>query len=575
MAAGLSVPHGVTGRHKARVATIGDGTDMSNTTYLRAARVVMLAALLAGPWAAWAAPADAAPPAAGGAAIVVTGNAPAELKVANRVVSTMRADVFGVTPAERAEAARERIDSIIEQGGPLSVSAQPVPEGVAIQVDGRTVFRVLAADVDSEAGQSLGTAAAEATANLARALGEIREADDARGLAKAVGHAVLATFALVLLVWLLHKGYRWLVHRLHAFAQRRMARYLPPWTGEVMGEAALGGLFTLPVRIVWTLIVILFIYQWAGFVLRRFPYTRPLGEDLRDNLLSALGRVGAAVLDAVPGLLFALLIFLVARITVRAVRAFFNGVERGHIRVAALDETTARPTGRLVTTGIWLFAMVAAYPYIPGSDSEAFKGIGVFVGLMVSIGASGVVGQLVSGLMLMYTRALRPGEFVRIGETEGTVKTVGFLATRIETVLHEEINVPNSVIAGSVTRNYSRLAGDGGVWVPTKVTIGYDTPWRQVQGMLLTAAERAEGVAREPAPRVMQTALMDFYVEYTLLVSLESPVGRMKVMSGLHGHVLDVFNEHGVQIMSPNYEADPDSPKVVPKDKWFEPPARR
>ena len=552
---------------------------MPKSPTLHAGRLSILVVLLAAPWVAGAAPAGlasaAAPVAAGAAAIVVSDNPPAELTVANRVVSTMRADVFGATPAERAEAARKRIDSIVEEGGPLSVSAQPVPEGVAIQIDGRTVFRVLAADVDSEAGQSLDSAAADATANLARALGEIREADDARGLAKAVGHALLATFALVLLVWLLHKGYRWLVHRLHAFAQRRMARYLPPWTGEVMGEAAIGGLFTVPVRIVWTLIVILFIYQWVGFVLRRFPYTRPLGEDLRDNLLSALGRVGAAVLEAVPGLLFAVLIFLVARITVRAVRAFFNGVERGHIRVAALDETTARPTGRLVTTGIWLFAMVAAYPYIPGSDSEAFKGIGVFVGLMVSIGASGVVGQLVSGLMLMYTRALRPGEFVKIGDTEGIVRTVGFLATRIETVLHEEIIVPNSVIASSVTRNYSRLASDGGVWVPTKVTIGYDTPWRQVQGLLLTAAERAEGVARDPAPRVMQTALMDFYVEYTLLVSLESPVGRMKVMSGLHGHVLDVFNEHGVQIMSPNYEADPDSPKVVPKDKWFEPPARR
>ena len=571
----MNAPHRAIRSGAARLATLTDGTDMQRNPPQRAVRLAPFLALLLGPWVACAAPPEVAASATDDAAIVVTDNAPAELRVANRVVSTMRADVFGATPAERAEAARERIGTIVEQGGPLEVSTQPVPEGVAIKVDGRAVFRVLAADVDAEAGQSLGSAAADAAANLGKALGEIREAEDARVLARATGHAVVATLALVLLVWLLRKGYRWVVRRLHAFALRRMTRYLPPWTGEVVGEAALGGLFTLPIRIVWILLMVLFTYQWAGFVLRRFPYTRPLGEGLRDNLLSALGGIGSAVLEAVPGLLFAVLIFLVARITVRAVRAFFNGVERGHIRVAALDETTARPTGRLVTTGIWLFAMVAAYPYIPGSDSEAFKGIGVFVGLMVSIGASGVVGQLVSGLTLMYTRALRPGEFVKIGETEGIVKTVGFMATRIETVLHEEINVPNAIIAGSVTRNYSRLAGEGGVWVPTKVTIGYDTPWRQVQGLLLTAAERAEGVARDPAPRVMQTALMDFYVEYTLLVSLESPVGRMKVMSGLHGHVLDVFNEHGVQIMSPNYEADPDSPKVVPQDKWFEPPARR
>lgn len=505
----------------------------------------------------------------------MTDSPPAELKVANRVVSVMRADVFGATPAERAEAARERLGVIIEKGGPLQVSTQAVPEGVAIQVDGRTVFRVLGEDVDSEAGQSLATASADAAANLRKALAEIREAEDARVVARAAGHAVLATLALALVVWLLHRGYRWIVHRLHGFAQRRMAKYLPPWTGEVVGEAALGGLFTLPVRIIWMLIVLLLTYQWAGFVLRRFPYTRPLGEELRDNLFDALGRVGAAVLEAVPGLLFALLIFLIARITVRAVRAFFNGVERGHIRIAAIDETTARPTGRLVTLGIWLFAMVAAYPYIPGTDSEAFKGIGVFVGLMMSIGASGVVSQVVSGLMLMYTRALRPGEFVRIGETEGIVKSVGFLATRIETVLHEEINVPNSIIAGNVTRNYSRLASEGGIWMPTKVTIGYDTPWRQVRAMLLAAAARTDGVQKDPPPRVHQTALLDFYVEYTLIVSLETPIGRMAIMDRLHGNIQDAFNEHGVQIMSPNYEADPQSPKVVPKEKWFEPPASR
>ncbi|MFO1406819.1 MAG: mechanosensitive ion channel [Steroidobacteraceae bacterium] len=550
---------------------------MKTTSFVRSARLALIAAVSLGPWPATAATATPATPSAGAAdpPIVVTDSPPAELKVANRVVSVMRADVFGATPAERAEAARERLGVIIEKGGPLQVSTQAVPEGVAIQVDGRTVFRVLGEDVDSEAGQSLATASADAAANLRKALAEIREAEDARVVARAAGHAVLATLALALVVWLLHRGYRWIVHRLHGFAQRRMAKYLPPWTGEVVGEAALGGLFTLPVRIIWMLIVLLLTYQWAGFVLRRFPYTRPLGEELRDNLFDALGRVGAAVLEAVPGLLFALLIFLIARITVRAVRAFFNGVERGHIRIAAIDETTARPTGRLVTLGIWLFAMVAAYPYIPGTDSEAFKGIGVFVGLMMSIGASGVVSQVVSGLMLMYTRALRPGEFVRIGETEGIVKSVGFLATRIETVLHEEINVPNSIIAGNVTRNYSRLASEGGIWMPTKVTIGYDTPWRQVRAMLLAAAARTDGVQKDPPPRVHQTALLDFYVEYTLIVSLETPIGRMAIMDRLHGNIQDAFNEHGVQIMSPNYEADPQSPKVVPKEKWFEPPASR
>jgi len=500
---------------------------------------------------------------------------PAEFEVANRHIVTLRAAVQGITPAERADAAGHRLDEIVKDGGPLEVTTRPIPEGMVVLVDGNAVFRVRNGDVDAEAGETVATAAVEAAGNLRQALGEIREAADARALLRAAGHALLGTLLFAVLLWLVVRGYRVIAVRVHAAAQRRMARFLPAWTSHVVGEAAVGGLFTLPFKLLAMLLAALLSYQWATFVLRRFPYTRPMGESLRDNLLAALGRFAESVLEAVPGLLFVVLIFLLARIAVRAVRAFFDGVERGHIHVSALDETTAQPTGKLVTVGIWLLAIVAAYPYIPGSNSEAFKGISVILGLMVSIGASGVVNQVVSGLMLMYTRAIRAGEFVQIGETEGTVKSVGFLATRIETLRHEEINIPNSVIASNVTRNYSRLAADGGLWIPTKVTIGYDTPWRQVHAMLSLAAGRTEGVAADPAPRVLQTALLDFYVEYTLLVCVAAPTLRPATLSRLHANIQDAFNEFGVQIMSPNYEADPDAPKIVPKEKWFEPPAVR
>jgi small-conductance mechanosensitive channel len=316
-------------------------------------------------------------------------------------------------------------------------------------------------------------------------------------------------------------------------------------------------------------------YTWTGFVLRRFPYTRPWGEALRENLLEALGGIGSSILKAMPGLLFAALIFFIARLVVRIVHAFFETVYQGRVTLTWVDQTTARPTSKIISGAIWLFALVAAYPYIPGSESEAFKGVGVFVGLMLSIGSSGVVNQAVSGLMLMYTRALRPGEFVQVADTEGIVKSIGFVTTRIETVRREEVSIPNAVIAQSVTRNYSRLAPEGGVRIATKVTIGYDAPWRQVHAMLMLAAERTGGLVRESAPRVLQTALHDFYVEYTLLVAVAEPARRMQVLSELHANIQDVFNENGVQIMSPNYEADPASPKVVASTDWFRAPAQR
>ena len=510
-----------------------------------------------------------------GDSVAQVSGASAVVTVANRPIATLRAETQGASPEERAEAIEFRLAEIVKHGGPLEVTTRTRPDGVTVLVDEKIAFRLVAADLDALAGQTLGSAGAEAADNLRTALAEVREAEDAQGLLKAAGYALLATAIFVLLAWLLFRGYQSFARHVNNFVHRRLSRLLPSWTSQVVGEAALGGLFKMPLKLLAVLLGVLLTYEWAAFVLQRFPYTRPIGESLRDDLLAGLAKFGASMFEAVPGLLFVALIMLLARIAVRAVRAFFNGVERGLIHVSALDESTARPTGKLITTGIWLLAMVAAYPYIPGSSSEAFKGIGVFVGLMMSIGASGVVSQLVSGLMLMYTRALKPGEFVQIGDTEGTVKMVGFIATRIETLRREEVNVPNSVIATSVTRNFSRLATQGGVWIPTKVTIGYDTPWRQVQAMLTLAAGRTEGVSKESAPRVLQTALMDYYVEYTLLVSLATPSAKMITMDRLHGNIQDVFNEYGVQIMSPNYRSDPDTPKIVPKEKWFEPPAVR
>jgi small-conductance mechanosensitive channel len=499
----------------------------------------------------------------------------ADLEIANRYVTTFRAEVYGVGPAERAAAVRDRIRDFVGRGGRLEVTTQTVPEGAAVMINGRIAFRILGPDLDPDATDSPADAANLAAQRLRVALGELEEARDARAWLPAIGFSLLATVVFALVCWGLVRFQRWFSERAQRLVDRKATELAPGWVDQLFGHAGIRPFVTVPVRIAVWLLGLLALYQYTGFVLRQFPYTRPWGETLRSNLLAALGGFGSNVLRALPGLLFVVLIFAIARVIARAVRAFFAGVQSGRIKVGWVDETTARPTGRLASVVIWLFALVAAYPYIPGSNSEAFKGVGVFVGLMLSLGASGIVNQAVSGLMLMYIRPIRIGEFVRIGDMEGTVTSVGFLTTRLETLRHEEISIPNSVISSSITRNFSRLAIDGNLLIATQVTIGYDTPWRQVHAMLLAAASRTSGIATSPPARVMQTELMDFYVQYTLIVPIAEPRRRIVVLSELHGHIQDSFNEHGVQIMSPNYEADPEAPKVVPRDDWFKAPANR
>jgi small-conductance mechanosensitive channel len=235
-----------------------------------------------------------------------------------------------------------------------------------------------------------------------------------------------------------------------------------------------------------------------------------------------------------------------------------------------------RPTRRIFSFIVYVFALAMAYPYLPGADTEAFKGLSVLVGVMVSIGGASVLGQAFSGLILMYIKAFRRGDYVRIGDVEGTVVELGMFATHIRTGMGEDITLPNSGIMGTTTKNYSRAVPGTGYIVDTVVTIGYSAPWRQVQAMLEEAARRTPEIAKTPAPMVRQTALSDFYIEYRLIAytPVEQPLARVEVLDHLHGHIQDVFNEHSVQIMSPHYMMDPKEPQVVPKDKWHLPPAR-
>jgi small-conductance mechanosensitive channel len=245
------------------------------------------------------------------------------------------------------------------------------------------------------------------------------------------------------------------------------------------------------------------------------------------------------------------------------------------VSVPGLYAETAQPTRRIVTVILWLFSLVMMYPYLPGSDSDAFKGVSVFVGLLLSIGSAGTVNQAVSGLMLMYARALRVGDYVQIGETEGTVVTLGMFSTRIRTPKGEIVSLPNAVIVGTTTKNYSREEETGGVILATTVTIGYNAPWRQVHAMLIEAAARTEGLMKDPPPRVLQRSLSDFYVEYMLGARIAEPHKRIAVLDTLHRNIQDVFNEYGVQILSPHYEADPAEKVWVPQDKWYEAPAKK
>jgi small-conductance mechanosensitive channel len=500
----------------------------------------------------------------------------ATVRYGNRPITVLRGRLFGRTPADRTRAAVRRIEEVADLGlaGPVDVR---IIEGVAIvTVAGREAVTILPTDVDTLAGETIEARSAEAAQSLRRALAEVVEARSPRLLLRGALWAMAVTLAALLLVralwWLRGRTARrfkaWLDERLVPSLERHARGDL--WR---TAEARLAYAAHVAGRLLLIAVSLLLAYVWLTFVLRQFPYTRPWGEALRGFVFATLAMLGGGMVAALPGLFTVVLIVLITRLVVRGASALFQAVEEGRVALPGVYPETAVPTRRLTVTLLWLFAIVVAYPYLPGSGSDAFKGVSVFVGLMLSLGSSGLVNQAMSSFMITYARALRLGDYVRIGDIEGTVVHAGMLATKILTKRNEEITLPNAVVASSTITNYSRRS-DEGVFTRTSVTIGYDTPWRQVEALLLLAASRTAGVRSQPPATVLQTALQDFYVEYTLVVALERPDERLRVLSDLHGHIQDAFNEHGVQIMSPNYEADPAAPKVVPKSQWFAPPAK-
>ena len=495
----------------------------------------------------------------------------ATLIYANRPIVEFRATLLGRTPAERAAAASMFIDRVVEASPGARVTTGPVGDAITVNIGGPAVFAILPADVNTLAGETQENVAATAAARLQRAFDEAVELRQPWRLLRAGLLALAATLVYAGLLWLMRRSHRATTHRLRQTTERKLQKLMGG--ADILRASHLPEILLRAVDVIALLFAVVITYPWLAFVLRRFPYTRPWGESLRTALLTTGLSIGRRMLDALPDVLMVLAIVVVTRFFVKLSNYLFDAIEHERVVVRGMYPDTAQSTRRIVAALLWLLAIAVAYPYLPGSGSDAFKGVSVFVGVIVSLGSSGIMNQIMSGLTITYSRALNVGDFVKIGEVEGTVEQLGFLSLKIKTERREAITIPNALVVSTSTINYSRFAAREGVIMATSVTIGYDTPWRQVEAMLILAANRTPGIRKEPPPAVRQTGLLDFYVKYTLLVCLDQPRKRVAILHALHANILDAFNEYGVQITSPNYEADPDEPKVVPRSKWYAAPA--
>jgi len=486
--------------------------------------------------------------------------------------------VRGVTayPADvRAKAIAGRIRALAADRSfsPEKLRVVESPDSSQILAGDRLVAAVVDADARVE-GVERPVLAQVYMVKIADAIRSFRRDRAPNVLLRNALYTVLATALLAFVLLLLRWGFR----RSDALAERIMkARLegLEAASRSFLRAEHLWGAVRQALRAVYLLIVLAAAFQYLQFVLSRFPWTRGFAEGMATLVLDPLDVMGRAFVASIPDLVFLAILAFVTRILLRSIRRFFDAVGQGTITVFGFQAEWALPTFKILRLVIIAFAVVVAYPYIPGSSSAAFKGISLFLGVIMSFGATSIVANILAGYTLIYRRAFRLGDRIQVDGHMGDVVEIRNMVTHMRTPKNEEVVLPNSTILNSHVVNYSALAKNQGLILHTTVGIGYETPWRQVEAMLLMAAERTPGLLREPSPFVLASSLGDFAVTYELNAHCNDPSAMLALYSGLHKNILDVFNEYGVQIMTPAYRADTEPPKIVPREQWFSPPAVR
>lgn len=491
---------------------------------------------------------------------------------ANRDIVTLRTSAQGATPELRSKRISDRLRQLddADLAKPLSRTNVTVDgrKGQVFLIGDRQIFILYEADLDADEKLNLDEAANRIEEKLKEAIAVSLETTYGATLLKGVVKSLITSAVAIGLLLLIQRATRLLLDRL----QIRL--------GVARGDSRLrwaGQLWLLIFRMAQLVMAFLWIsvaYLWGMIVLGSFPLTQPFAEKLSGFLLKLIYELGAGAVAALPGMVTVAIVLFLTKAVNDVVSNVFNNVQQGISVIPGVHRDTADATRRIVGVLIWGFGIAVAYPYLPLAESEAFKGLSVMFGFMLTLGSAGVVTQMMSGLVLIYSRALKVGDFVSIGDVMGVVKETGVLSTKIINMRNEEVTIPNAVLVGNSIKNFTSGSNEGAM-VSTTVTIGYDTPWRQVHAMLINAAEKTGGLRKTPKPFVLQKSLQDFYVEYELFIQLDKPLHRVLILSELHGLIQDEFNTHGVQIMSPHFVLQPKNNVVVDKENWFVDPANK
>lgn len=472
------------------------------------------------------------------------------------------------TAQERAKRGSDRLSALALSDRNIdSIGTAEEPYGTEV-VLGEDILMVVTDADASHTGLPRQVLAKQLVVRLREIIAKVRVERSSRYLWISIAKAAVTLVAYAIAIWLVIVGIGWLLRKIDSFAASHL-RDIKIQQARILGRERLARIIATVLQLLRVVLVLNLCYLLLASVFSYFPYTRAHSQTLLGYMTSPLGYVLRAFVAYLPELGYILVILIVMTYVMKFIRLLARELEQGNIRVSGFYPEWVDPTYKIVRFLLFAFTLVVVFPYLPGSQSPAFKGIGLFLGVLFSLGSTSAISNLVAGTILTYTRGFRTGDWVKIGDNLGEVEAQTLLATHLRTIRNEEITIPSSVVLSSHVINYSRLAQSKGLILHTSVTVGYDAPWRTVHQLLIDAALKTKFILPNPAPFVLQKALDNSYAEYEINAYTEHPVEMVYIYSDLHANIQDCFYAAGVEIMSPVYSAIRDGNKTAIPEQFL------
>ncbi|WP_050602078.1 mechanosensitive ion channel family protein [Ruegeria sp. 6PALISEP08] len=468
---------------------------------------------------------------------------------------------------ERAASVQDKIIEIAEasENPTVDIAFEETDLGIRIRADGVIVSIVTVADAELDQMELdvLGFLHGQAIEDAILAY-RANRSEQARvsGAIEAAGWTLGFVAFVVLILWL-HRRIRRRTLKL----VKRYLKDVETATAKSVQAEAIAALIRYGLNFVLLVIFFLGFYYYLSFVLLAFAETRYFAQLLLTYLTEPVLLIFKGILSYIPNLIMLGLITWVALYIIKGMRVFFDAVEAGSFEMTDFEKHWVNPTFNIARVIVILIAIVFAVPYIPGSDSAAFQGLTILVGAMLSLGANSVVSNMLAGLFVIYRRSTSIGDRIQIGDHIGDVVQIKLMETHLKSIKNELISIPNAQLMNSDVVNFSKKTDGSGLLLHTTVGIGYEEPPEKIEAMLIEAANRTKGIKAKPEPFVLWTALADYAINYQINGYTTRGSIIPKIRSDLHRNIVAVFNENGVQIMTPSYMADPPEPKI-PSEEW-------